>query len=110
MNADISPQEAVRRLRKYWPASLGYNIHIEAELASYGNCEFWPEGRTFLEYSVMVRTQGWYHCSKHLDGECYDKHASIREAVEAMERFLPWVEPQEQVEAPLFAMESEVAA
>lgn len=117
LTRDMTPAEAVRRLRKYWPAHLGYDIHVRGELASYGQCAFWPDGGTFLKYAVAVSLrhwnedkENWYHSSREVSPD-KDEQASIREAVEAMERFIPWVEPEaDRTEQPLFESESGVTA
>lgn len=120
---DISPQEALRRIRRFFPASREFNVSIEAKLVSYSRTDEWhvdryPDGHdTFFRYEISVWNEqcDWRYGSSQLAVflNATPQAQSVSEALEMFFRYLPVYEAPEETERASFFTadeESEVAA
>lgn len=116
--ADMTPAEAVQKLRAHFPASAGWNVVIQASFFSYSrNREFFgAEVSEGYDCSVSVFRagqdtphQGTTHARCDLPN-FPRRHETVREAVEEFLRVIqdrfPAVEKPAIGDRPLFAQEA----
>lgn len=95
---EITPAEAVRRLREVFPAHLGYNVSVGGDMYSYArDPAVWgsavSEG---MRYEAHVWRDEWHFGTNQIrwvDG-CMDDPQSLREAVEWVLRVMPFIPVQ----------------